>query len=54
MSLYLNPVKLMEERLSSKPTSTSNFDDKEYEYLISRLQKIKQLISLLEDNFLFK
>ena len=44
----------MEERLSSKQNSTSNFDDKEYEYLISRLQNIKQLISLLEDNFLFK
>ena len=40
----------MDKNISSSQCSNSDFDDNEYEYLIFRLRKIKEIISLLEDN----
>ena len=41
----------MEEYISSNQVSSSDLDDNDYEYLISRLKRIKEIIALLEDNF---
>ena len=41
----------MEENSYTKSNSSSDFNDNDYEYLISRLKKIKENISFLEDFF---
>ena len=44
----------MEEKGSSIESENSYSEDQDYEYLIFRLNKIKMLITSLEENFLFK
>ena len=41
----------MEEYISSNQVSSSDLDDNDYEHLISRLKRIKEIIALMEDNF---